>query len=120
MSIVCPQLVPRVWWHAHTLLTQLCPFLLRLTAPCRCRQIDLSDDYLLLTLFADGQWENDAQVIQISDGSKQTPLQMDEQQFKDLVGVIRTLQVGEPRRALVGTATVGECSSSAKLVRSAV
>lgn len=56
-------------------------------------QIDLSDDYLLLTLFADGEWQGQTQPIQLGDGDKLEPLQVEEQQFKDFVGMIKTLQV---------------------------
>jgi hypothetical protein len=64
---------------------------------CWCVQIDLSDDYLLLTLFADGDWEEQTQPIQLGDGDRLEPLQVDEQQFKDFVGMIKTLQVGTRR-----------------------
>jgi hypothetical protein len=62
-------------------------------AAAAAAQIDLSDDYLLLTLFADGEWEGQTQPIQLGDGDKLEPLQVDEQQFKDFVGMIKTLQV---------------------------
>jgi hypothetical protein len=65
-----------------------------------CVQIDLSDDYLLLTLFADGEWEGQTQPIQLGDDGGLEPLKVDEQQFKDFVGMIKTLQVrGEQQRA---------------------
>jgi hypothetical protein len=57
------------------------------------RQIDLSDDYLLLMLFADASWEDDMMPIQLtsSDGTVET-LELQAQQFKDFVGLLRTLQ----------------------------
>uniref|UniRef100_A0A383VBG5 Uncharacterized protein n=1 Tax=Tetradesmus obliquus TaxID=3088 RepID=A0A383VBG5_TETOB len=58
----------------------------------KLEQIDLSDDYLLLTLFADGEWQGQTQPIQLGDGDKLEPLQVEEQQFKDFVGMIKTLQ----------------------------
>jgi hypothetical protein len=65
----------------------------RYTAAVCAAQIDLSDDYLLLTLFADGEWEGQTQPIQLGDGDRLEPLQVEEQQFKDFVGMIKTLQV---------------------------
>ncbi|KAF6261645.1 hypothetical protein COO60DRAFT_743645 [Scenedesmus sp. NREL 46B-D3] len=60
----------------------------------KLEQIDLSDDYLLLTLFADGEWEGQTQPIQLAgDSGALEPLQVEEQQFKDFVGMIKTLQV---------------------------
>eukprot|EP00882_Tetradesmus_deserticola_P009733 GHRQ01010280.1.p2 GENE.GHRQ01010280.1~~GHRQ01010280.1.p2 ORF type:complete len:158 (+),score=87.46 GHRQ01010280.1:539-1012(+) len=59
----------------------------------KLEQIDLSDDYLLLTLFADGEWEGQTQPIQLGDDDAALEtLQVDEQQFKDFVGMIKTLQ----------------------------
>ena len=66
-------------------------------AVCPCvgchMQIDLSDDYLLLLMFADSNWSETIQPIQIGDGEGNAEtLVIDEQQFKDTVGMIRTLQ----------------------------
>jgi hypothetical protein len=59
-------------------------------------QIDLSDDYLLFMLFADGGWEQQIIPIQISDETgNPSILEMGEQQFKDYVGLLKTLQEAE-------------------------
>jgi hypothetical protein len=58
--------------------------------------VDLSDDYLLFMLFASGEWEDGIMPIQIADeaGTVST-LEMSEQQFKDYVGLIKSLQDAE-------------------------
>lgn len=61
-----------------------------------CTQIDLSDDYLVFMLFADNGWEEQLLPIQIADESGEaSTLEMGEQQFKDYVGLIKTLQEAE-------------------------
>lgn len=63
---------------------------------CVCVQIDLSDDYLVFMLFADNGWEEQLLPIQIADESGEaSTLEMGEQQFKDYVGLIKTLQEAE-------------------------
>lgn len=72
---------------------------------CVCVQIDLSDDYLVFMLFADNGWEEQLLPIQIADESGEaSTLEMGEQQFKDYVGLIKTLQEAEQeaREALGG------------------
>eukprot|EP00879_Flechtneria_rotunda_P007384 GHRR01007746.1.p1 GENE.GHRR01007746.1~~GHRR01007746.1.p1 ORF type:complete len:214 (+),score=66.25 GHRR01007746.1:390-1031(+) len=57
------------------------------------QQIDLSDDYLLMMLFSDGSWQEDIQPIRLGDAEEgYEDLKLPEQQFKDLVGMIKTLQ----------------------------
>jgi hypothetical protein len=65
--------------------------------------VDLSDDYVLFMLFADGSWEEQIIPIQLADetGGAST-LEMGEQQFKDYVGLIKTLQEAE-QEARTGT-----------------
>jgi hypothetical protein len=59
-------------------------------------QVDLSDDYVLFMLFADGSWEEQIIPIQLADESGgASTLEMGEQQFKDYVGLIKTLQEAE-------------------------
>lgn len=59
-------------------------------------QVDLSDDYLLFMLFADKGWEQQIIPIQIADESgNPSILEMGEQQFKDYVGLLKTLQEAE-------------------------
>ncbi|KAF8065670.1 hypothetical protein HT031_003271 [Scenedesmus sp. PABB004] len=59
----------------------------------KLEQIDLSDDYLLLMLFADGGWEETTTPIQLSgEDGRPEALTVGEQQFKDFVGMLKTLQ----------------------------
>lgn len=59
-------------------------------------QVDLSDDYLLFMLFADKGWEQQIIPIQIADeNGNASTLEMGEQQFKDYVGLIKSLQEAE-------------------------
>lgn len=51
---------------------------------------------MVFTLFADPAWEEQIVPIQIADAQGQaSPLEMGEQQFKDYVGLIKTLQEAE-------------------------
>ena len=55
-------------------------------------QVDLSDDYVLLMLFADGSWQDQMQAIEYEDadnGGKVTQLTMTEQEFREFVGLLR-------------------------------
>jgi hypothetical protein len=74
-----------------------CPrFLLLLTTPCCHLQIDLSDDYMLFSLFADKGWEQQIVPIQLTDESgSPSILEMNAQQFKDYVGLLKVLQEAE-------------------------
>jgi hypothetical protein len=63
---------------------------------CPCAQVDLSDDYLLFFMFADGGWEQQMLPIRIADeNGESSTLEMGEQQFKDYVGLLKTLQEAE-------------------------
>jgi hypothetical protein len=59
-------------------------------------QIDLSDDYMLFSLFADKGWEQQIVPIQLTDESgSPSILEMNAQQFKDYVGLLKVLQEAE-------------------------
>lgn len=59
-------------------------------------QVDLSDDYILFMLFADDAWEQQIAPIRIADeNGEASMLEMGEQQFKDYVGLLKTLQEAE-------------------------
>lgn len=59
-------------------------------------QVDLSDDYLMLMMFADPAWQETLIPIQLTDRSGAvSQLEMSEQEFKDFVGLIKSLQVGK-------------------------
>lgn len=60
---------------------------------CCALQLDLSDDYLLLLMFADGNWTEVIQPIQIGDAQGNVEdLSVDAQQFRDTVGILKTLE----------------------------
>lgn len=62
----------------------------------RLEQVDLSDDYILFMLFADDAWEQQIAPIRIADeNGEASMLEMGEQQFKDYVGLLKTLQEAE-------------------------
>lgn len=62
----------------------------------RLEQVDLSDDYLMFFMFADGGWEQQMLPIRIADeNGESSTLEMGEQQFKDFVGLLKTLQEAE-------------------------
>lgn len=82
--------------------------MLLLPPPPLLLQVDLSDDYVLFMLFADGNWEEQIIPIQLADetGGAST-LEMGEQQFKDYVGLIKSLQEAE-QEARAATSQLGE------------
>lgn len=66
-------------------------------------QLDLSDDYLILLMFADAGWSETIQPIQIGDGDGNVEtLSVTEQQFKDTVGMLRTLEEMEEEDQQLG------------------
>lgn len=53
-------------------------------------QVDLSDDYVLFMMFADGQWENDMTPIEFEeDGGQTKQLTMTEKEFHEFVGLLK-------------------------------
>lgn len=57
-----------------------------------CLQVDLSDDYVLFMMFADGQWEEDMTPIEFEDESgknKTQQLTMNEKEFHEFVGILK-------------------------------
>lgn len=64
--------------------------------PHKHQQIDLSDDYVLFMMFADNNWEQEIVPIQLADeNGRASTLEMGEQQFKDYVGILKTLSEAE-------------------------
>lgn len=52
--------------------------------------MDLSDDYVVLMMFADGQWEEDMTAIEFEeDGGKAAALTMSEKEFHEFVGILK-------------------------------
>jgi len=59
--------------------------------PCSL-QVDLSDDYVLFMMFADGHWEEDMTPIEFEDesgGNKTQQLTMTEKEFHEFVGILK-------------------------------
>lgn len=57
------------------------------------KQIDLSDDYVVLMLFADGEWEDNIQPIQINDGKeKPQTLKLSDKEFKEFLGLMSQVE----------------------------
>lgn len=57
---------------------------------CRVLQVDLSDDYVLFMMFADGQWENDMTPIEFEEDNGQSKqLTMTEKEFHEFVGLLK-------------------------------
>eukprot|EP00879_Flechtneria_rotunda_P008704 GHRR01009118.1.p1 GENE.GHRR01009118.1~~GHRR01009118.1.p1 ORF type:complete len:235 (+),score=90.90 GHRR01009118.1:190-894(+) len=55
-------------------------------------QVDLSDDYVLFMMFADGQWEEQMTAIEFEDegkAGKTLQLVMDEKEFRSFVGLLK-------------------------------
>jgi hypothetical protein len=53
-------------------------------------QVDLSDDYVLFMMFADGQWEDDMTPIEFEeDGGKSEQLKMSEKEFQSFIGILK-------------------------------
>ena len=53
-------------------------------------QVDLSDDYVLFMMFADGQWEKDMTPIEFEeDGGATKALTMTEKEFHEFVGLLK-------------------------------
>ncbi len=49
-------------------------------------QVDLSDDYVLFMMFADGQWEDEMTPIEFEENGKALQLTMTEKEFHEFVG----------------------------------
>lgn len=69
---------------------------------CCCHgyvQVDLSDDYVLFMMFADGQWENDMTGIEFEeDGGQSKQLTMSEKEFHEFVGLLKEPDEPESRK----------------------
>jgi hypothetical protein len=53
-------------------------------------QVDLSDDYVLFMMFADGQWEDDMTAIEFEEeGGKAEQLKMSEKEFQSFIGILK-------------------------------
>lgn len=62
-------------------------------------QVDLSDDYVLFMMFADGQWENDMTGIEFEeDGGQSKQLTMSEKEFHEFVGLLKEPDEPESRK----------------------
>ncbi|KAG1660999.1 hypothetical protein FOA52_007164 [Chlamydomonas sp. UWO 241] len=54
------------------------------------QQIDLSDDYVLLLMFADSAWEEQMSPVSYSDeNGKSKQLKLDEREFREVVGLLK-------------------------------
>lgn len=53
---------------------------------CCHLQVDLSDDYVLFMMFADGQWEDEMTPIEFEEDGKAQQLKMTEKEFHEFVG----------------------------------
>lgn len=52
--------------------------------------MDLSDDYVLFMMFADGSWEDDMTPIEFEgDGGAASQLTMNEKEFHEFVGILK-------------------------------
>lgn len=59
------------------------------------QQVDLSDDFVVLLMFAEGEWEGQLAPIEMPDEQgKVVQLKLDEKQFRDVIGVLKQLQDG--------------------------
>jgi hypothetical protein len=59
--------------------------------------VDLSDDYVLFMMFADGQWEGDMTSIEFEEeGGKTAALTMSEKEFHEFVGLLKEPEGPEP------------------------
>lgn len=77
----CPQPVTAAHMCTQSLKVPLCPAVLC----CAALQVDLSDDYVLFMMFADGQWENDMTPIEFEeDGGQTKQLTMTEKEFHEV------------------------------------
>lgn len=58
---------------------------------CSSAQVDLSDDYVLFMMFADGQWEDDMTPIEFEDDGtgKAAVLTMSEKEFQSFIGILK-------------------------------
>eukprot|EP00878_Enallax_costatus_P010640 GHUV01011115.1.p1 GENE.GHUV01011115.1~~GHUV01011115.1.p1 ORF type:complete len:252 (+),score=77.55 GHUV01011115.1:261-1016(+) len=52
-------------------------------------QVDLSDDYVLFMMFADGQWEDEMTPIEFDEDGKSQQLVMTEKEFHEFVGILK-------------------------------
>ena len=53
-------------------------------------QVDLSDDYVLFMMFADGSWEDDMTPIEFEgDNGSASQLTMNEKEFHEFVGILK-------------------------------
>jgi hypothetical protein len=58
-------------------------------------QVDLSDDYVVLMMFADGVWEDQMSAVEFVDeasGGETTQLNMTEKEFRDFVGLLKDFE----------------------------
>lgn len=64
------------------------------------QQVDLSDDYVALMMFADGEWENQMSPIEYEDaGGKTLQLKMDESEFRQVVGLLKAMEAEDEEAA---------------------
>ena len=64
------------------------------------QQIDLSDDLVVLMMFADGEWEKEIVPIELNDEAGKTKqLELNEKEFREVVGLLReVMDAGEEGR----------------------
>jgi len=58
-------------------------------------QVDLSDDYVVLMMFADGVWEDQMSPVEFVDesaGGDTTQLNMTEKEFRDFIGLLKDFE----------------------------
>ena len=57
--------------------------------------MDLSDDYVVLMMFADGVWEDQMSAVEFVDESaagETTQLNMTEKEFRDFIGLLKDFE----------------------------
>jgi hypothetical protein len=53
-------------------------------------QVDLSDDFVVFMMFADGDWEAEMQPVEVDDGGgRVAQLTMTDKEFREVVGILR-------------------------------
>lgn len=73
-------------------------------------QVDLSDDYVLFMMFADGQWENDMTPIEFEeDGGQTKQLTMTEKEFHEVSMFSRGPGKSFVCVSVLGAALVSSC-----------
>mmetsp|Transcript_14665 Transcript_14665/g.39673 ORF Transcript_14665/g.39673 Transcript_14665/m.39673 type:complete len:248 (-) Transcript_14665:260-1003(-) len=67
------------------------------------QQIDLSDDLVALMMFADGDWEKQMSAMEyIDEKGKVKQLQLDDKDFREVVGLLSGLEDAEEAQAQTG------------------